>query len=175
MNKYIILSLLLLFCFCRSSKDIEKRKLKKEYETRQKDIEEREAFRKKYPCDTATNTILRTDTIVQYGTPDTIIGPGDTIYIHRPSTITRYVDKIITVIDEAQVKNARDSIAQFDYQLSQITELANKQAADLESKETQLKTYSKTQHVWMWRAIGTWIALALFTGGLVFLKIKSII
>lgn len=59
-----------------------------------------------------------------------------------------------------------DSLSQYKYQLGVLTDQANKQIEDIERLD-------KEKGSWMWRAIGSWIGMALIIGGLVYMYIKK--
>lgn len=66
-----------------------------------------------------------------------------------------------------------DSINQYRYQLGEMTDLSNKQVRDLDKKEELIKELKADKKDWMWKAIGTWIGMAIIMGGLLFMKLKS--
>jgi hypothetical protein len=67
-----------------------------------------------------------------------------------------------------------DSLAQYKYQLGEMTDQSNNQASDLMSQERENDRLRSDKNGWMWKAIGTWIGMALILGGLLFLKMKSV-
>lgn len=67
----------------------------------------------------------------------------------------------------------RDSLDQALYQLGEITVQADRQVDELEQKESEKAQLKAEKNGWMWKAIGTWIGMALFLGGGLFFYLKK--
>ncbi|MDW0314038.1 MAG: hypothetical protein QN716_01565 [Nitrososphaeraceae archaeon] len=107
-----LIVLLYAYCGCSPTK---KSAAQKAYDARQSEIALLQKTREMFPCDTQINITIKRDTTFEYMTKDTVIylqdGSGDSIvYIDRYHTIEKAVDRVLTVIDRAEVQSARDSI-----------------------------------------------------------------
>lgn len=66
-----------------------------------------------------------------------------------------------------------DSIQQYKYQLGVITDQYNQQELEIDKKDSEIIILKDEKKQWMWRAIGTWIGMAIFLGGALFMYIKK--
>lgn len=66
----------------------------------------------------------------------------------------------------------KDSLDQMIYQLSEMTNQANAQIKELSDKDVVISQLKVDKNGWMWKAIGTWIGMALILGGGLFFLIK---
>jgi hypothetical protein len=66
-----------------------------------------------------------------------------------------------------------DSIQQYRYQLSELTRQANEYISQIKSKDQALSEAKKDMKQWMWRAVGTWIGIALLLSVALYLLIRK--
>lgn len=163
-KKYYLASTLwgifFLFCFicaCKTKQTI----AQKEYKARQDRIKLLNEVRALYPCDTIKTEVTRIDTLFDHMTRiDTVrvSENGDSIYyVDRYHTIEKVVTQTQTVIDQAALQAARDSIDNRGFLLDAAIQ-ANQ---DCEKKNEKLKDDVSTLNLYRGLGIAAIIAMAL--------------
>lgn len=87
-----------------------------------------------------------------------------------PDTIT----ELRTIYRRSMAREAslKDSLDQILYQLGEMTMQSDRQVDELADKDKVNSELRADKNKWMWRAIGTWIGLALMLGGGLFYMLK---
>lgn len=167
--------LLTLFLFsCKSQEKIAARKAAKEEAARQEHMKLLQEVRDKLPC--VPVTIIKG--VTTYLPGEVIPCPpvdsaGNTGSVQCPDQEVR-VDTL-KVADESALWAVRDSLEASDYRWIQLLNEYNKEAANADKVEAELKEEKKDRNWWRSRAIATWSILGLLAGGAIFSKIKGII
>ncbi len=146
-TRYFILISIAVMSIIGACSTTKKTPEQKAYEANQKHIELLQQARHEFPCDSSTRYITRTDTAFITLAPDTIIKDG-VKYITQAKVITNTVEKLVTVVDRAEVKQKQDSIANLIYDNGQVKDNFNnyiKQSditiSSLQSENKGLKKY----------------------------------
>lgn len=157
-----LLILVLLLSGCSAEKKAQ-RQAEREEIKRQAHIELLKETRKKFPCDTSTKIIKTTD--VRY-LPGTITYRNDTAFLHDTIFVDNFIHTTNTIIDSAYTSELINENASLKYGgqklRGEFDETVEKLAKSRKETEVQREDKSK----WRRWAIGTWIILGLFTGGL---------
>jgi hypothetical protein len=166
----LLSALLVILPSCSTTKKTAEQKV---LEEKQKRIELLKEVRQQFPCDSSTKYITQTDTAFITLVPDTVTIDG-VKYVTKDRVITKTVEKLVTVVDRAQVQQMRDSIDNLIYTNGQITDSYNKYIKDTDTKIA--KQDNEISSLKPWKKSVLWTGGILAAGGLVFgiFKLKSI-
>jgi hypothetical protein len=156
-NWLLFIAAIILLAACKTTKQTPEEKAYEERATRIRLLAD---ARKMFPCDTVKSEIVKVDTaFIWHIHRDTIIisESGDSVhYIDRYRTIEKVVTKIQTVIDEAALQAARDSIDNRGF----LLDAAIKANADCENDTTALKAQISRLNTYKGIIIGMSVLLA---------------
>lgn len=122
--------------------------------------------RAKFPCDTSTVIVTKTDTAIIF-LSDTSYS-HDTTFITKRKVVTNTVYMTATVVDSAYGQLWKDRYDQAGYLLQISREQSDKIAMQNTIKDVQIETLKP----WRVRAVITWIIMGLATVALLYLKFK---
>lgn len=88
-----------------------------------------------------------------------------------PDTLTEL--RIIYRRSMAREVSLKDSLDQILYQLGEMTIQFDQQVDDLSDKDKINSELKSDKNGWMWKAIGTWVGMAIILGGGLFYFIKK--
>lgn len=88
-----------------------------------------------------------------------------------PDTLTEL--RVIYRRSMAREMSLKDSLDQILYQLGEMTIQFDQQVDDLSDKDKANSELKSEKNSWMWKAIGTWIGMAIILGGGLFYFIKK--
>lgn len=88
-----------------------------------------------------------------------------------PDTLTEL--RIVYRRSMAREALLKDSLDQITYQLSVLTDQSNDQVKELSSQINVISHLKADKNGWMWKAIGTWIGVALLLGAGLFYLLKK--
>ena len=152
-----IVSMVCLMCACKTKETV----AQKEYKAREDRIKLLNEVRALYPCDTVKTEVIRIDTLFDHMTRiDTVrvSENGDSIYyVDRYHTIEKIVTQTQTVIDQAALQAARDSIDNRGF----LLDAAIQANAQCEKNNESLKEDVLTLNLYRGLGIAAIIAMAL--------------